>query len=87
LDIVQGVGAAGTRGGDAQRGLAPCSLLPLETQDLGLRLDISINSSAKVSGCGLISSSSVLSSSLCPDILADGSGSAPQWIGGERNAG
>lgn len=38
-------------GGDVQSGLTLCSLLP------GLSLDVSINSSAKVSGCGLVSSS------------------------------
>ena len=34
------VRAAGTRGGDVQGGLAPCSLLPLETSCLGLVLDV-----------------------------------------------
>lgn len=40
LDIVQGVRAAGTREGDVQGGLTPCSLLPLETRDLGLSRDV-----------------------------------------------
>lgn len=45
LDVVQGVRAAGmrggdVRGGDVEGGSTPCSLLPLETQDLGVSLDI-----------------------------------------------
>ena len=47
LDIVQGVRAAGTRGGGEQGGLTLCSLLPLETWDLELSLDVSVNSSRK----------------------------------------
>lgn len=51
------VSAAVIRGGDVEGGLTLCSLLPLETQDLGLSLDVSVNSSAKASGCGLVCSS------------------------------